>query len=164
MQQKGTILKYVLAAGIFVGGLDIIAAFVDAWFSFHSTPTRVLAGIATAVTGNSSFTGEVGMIMLGLVIHFFIAVIYTFFFYFIYSFIKRFLKAGIIIGIAYGLFIWASMRFIVLPLLSHAQFKPFNIAKAFKPMLILIAAIGLPLAWMIPKIIFCQAKEKLVIS
>ncbi len=144
--------KKVLLAGIIVGSLDITSACTDAWLTSHSTPAKILTGIAAAATGSSTTFSATGMILLGLLIHFFIAMSFTFFFYFIYPALKRILKNNILIGVLYGIFIWTSMRFIVLPVLSQIQFKAFNIMNAAKATLIIICAIGLPLSFIMRKI------------
>jgi magnesium-transporting ATPase (P-type) len=146
------IIKKVLFAGLVVGILDIIAAFIDAWFSFHSKPDEVLNGIAGGAIGKENADGSFFMIVFGLLIHFFIVYSYTFFFYMLYPVIKKAIRSNIVTGILYGLFIWATMRFIILPNLSQVQFAPFKITKAFKPMLILIGAIGIPLSLMMNRI------------
>jgi magnesium-transporting ATPase (P-type) len=147
------LIKKVLLAGLVAGTIDIIAAFIDAWFSFHATPQKVLNGIAGGAIGEENATGSFLMVVFGLLIHFVIVYSYTFFFYFIYPGSKRIIGNNIVLGILYGLFIWATMRFIVLPALSQVQFAPFRIIKAFKPMLILIGAIGIPLSLMMNKLI-----------
>jgi len=154
------LIKKVLVAGLIVGTLDIIAAFIDASLSFHSTPGKVLNGIAGGAIGSENADGSFLMIVFGLLIHFFIVYSYTFSFYFIYPSIKKVIGNNIGIGILYGLFIWATMRFIVLPTLSQVQFAPFKITKAFKPMLILIGAIGIPLSVMMSSIFKLPEKIK----
>jgi len=147
------LIKKILLAGLIAGTIDIIAAFIDAWFSFHATPQKVLNGIAGGAIGEENAAGSFLMMIFGLLIHFFIVYSYTFFFYFIYPGLKKIIRSNIVLGILYGLFIWATMRFIILPTLSQVQFAPFKITKAFKPMLILIGAIGIPLSLMMSRII-----------
>jgi magnesium-transporting ATPase (P-type) len=112
----------------------------------------VLNGIAGGAIGSENANGSFLMIVFGLLIHFFIVYSYTFFLYMGYPILRKVIGNTILIGILYGLFIWATMRFIVLPTLSQVQFAPFKITKAFKPMLILIGAIGIPLSLMMNRI------------
>jgi magnesium-transporting ATPase (P-type) len=146
------LFKKILIAGLVVGILDIIAAFIDAWLSYNVSPGKVLNGIAAGAIGNENANSSFRMIIFGLLIHFFIVYSYTFLFCFIYPALKASLKNNIVIGVLYGLFIWASMRFIVLPVLSQVEFAPFKIVKAFKPILILIGTIGIPLSLMMSRI------------
>ncbi|HTQ27275.1 MAG TPA: hypothetical protein VMI35_04070 [Puia sp.] len=144
-------LKKIAIAGLIVGSLDITAAFVDAWFTSHVSPGKVLTGIAAATLGSENAGTGIYPIALGLLIHFFIAYSYTFFFYLVYPSLKNLFNNTWLIGIVYGVFIWASMRFLVLPTLSKIQFSPFVWSKAIKPMLILVFAIGIPLSLMAKK-------------
>jgi hypothetical protein len=145
-------IKKIWIAGLIVGSLDILAAFVDAWISFKLTPGRILTLIAGGAIGYGNAKGGFPLILLGLLIHFFIAYCYTFFFYFICSYLRSLFKNSLVIGILYGLFIWATMRFVILPVFSQVRFEPFDILKAIKPMLILIGAIGIPLSFMMKRI------------
>ena len=146
-------IKKVSIAGFVVGSLDIIAAFIDAWFSSRLTPGEILNLIAGAAIGYENAKGGFLMLLLGLLIHFFIAYSFTFLFYLIYPGLKSFFKNNIVIGILYGLFIWAFMRFIILPVFSQIHFHSFKITAAIKPMLILIGAIGIPLSFMMNRML-----------
>jgi hypothetical protein len=154
------LIQKIVIAGLIAGTLDIIAAFIDAWLSFNATPGKVLNGIAAGAIGKENANGSFIMMILGLLIHYFIVYSYTIFLYFIYPFLKSAIKNKIVIGIVYGLFIWVTMRFIVLPVLSQVEFAPFRIVKAFKPMLILIGAIGIPLSLMMSKILKSPNSDK----
>ncbi len=151
--------KKLMMAGLIVGTLDILAAFADAWFSFHSTPEKVLNGIAAATIGKEIATGSIQFILLGILIHYFIAFSFTFFFWIVYPLLKKYAKNNLLIGILYGIFIWAAMRFLILPLLSQIKFPPFKLIKAIKPMLILIGAIGIPLSFIIRTFYVAQGKD-----
>ncbi len=147
------IIKKVSVAGFIVGSLDIIAAFIDAWFSFRLTPGEILNSIAGAAIGHENAKGGFQMLLLGLLIHFFIAYSFTFLFYLCYPGLRSFFKNNIVIGVLYGLFIWAFMRFIILPAFSQIHFHTFKITEAIKPMLILTGAIGIPLSFMMNRIL-----------
>jgi uncharacterized membrane protein YagU involved in acid resistance len=146
-------VKKIVIAGLIAGTLDITAAFIDSWISFKINPGKVLHGIAAGAIGKDNATDSFFIMALGLLVHFFIVYSYTFFLYLIYPFLKSVFNHNIIVGVLYGLFIWLTMRFIVLPVLSQVEFAPFRIVKAFKPMLILIGAIGIPLSVMMSRII-----------
>ena len=139
-------LKKLLLAGLLVGTLDITAACVDSWLSHHIAPARVLNGIAGGVIGKENANGETADIVLGLLVHYFIAYSFTFLFWFVYPPLKKLLRYNLLIGFLYGIFIWAAMRFLVLPNLSKLNLPPFDIRKAIKPALILAGAIGIPLS------------------
>lgn len=138
----------VFLLGLFAGTLDIIAAFIDAYVSYGSFPGIVLNGITTAAVGYSPGLPYSINALLGLGIHLFIAQGFTMLFYCCYPFIKKMLRNDWLIGILYGIFIWAFMRFVILPAFSHIKFTDFEIRKAIKPAMILVIAIGLPLSFL----------------
>ena len=143
-------LKKIITAGLIVGTFDIILACIDAWLSFNLTLGRLLRYIGSAAMDPKT-SSSTGMMIFGIVAHYFIALSFTFLFYFIYPFLKKALKNNIVIGLLYGVFIWTVMRFIVLPL-TRLTLQPFDLVKSIKPMLILGAAIGIPLSFMMQRL------------
>jgi hypothetical protein len=156
-------VKALLLAGLIVGSIDILIAFIDAWFTYHSTPGRVLKYIASGALGKTVFSGGVSIVLLGVLFHFIIAFSFTFLFYFIYPRLMQLLKNKIVIGILYGIFVWAVMIFAVLPL-SLIHQEPFNFLKSLKPILILTVAIGIPLSFMMENIIIDSERKKIIIE
>lgn len=137
-------------AGLLVGTLDIIAA------SIHSSilggsPIQVLKYVASGLLGPDSRTGGIEVVVTGLVIHYFIAMSFTLFFFFLASRIPSLVKYPIPTGIVYGIFVWATMRFLVLPYLSRLTPKPIVgrtvIINSIIAAAILIVCIGIPLAF-----------------
>src|SRR5579862_2999969 len=147
-------LKKVLFAGLLAGSLDILAAFIDAGVTSHVGPGQVLKFIAQSAFGPGLEIPAYAKMLIGLAIHFFIAMSYSFFFFLIYPLLKQAIRSNIVIGILYGFFVWATMRFLVLPNLSKIQFGPFTWREAVKPALILMAAIGIPLTYLMNKYVF----------
>jgi hypothetical protein len=147
--QGKTNFKKIFLIGLLVGSFDCIAAFIDAWLSSHTTPDRVLKYIASAALGNEALPGGLPVALLGLAFHFFIALSFTFLFYFAHPYLKRIFRYKLLIGFFYGLFVWSFMRFIVLPF-TMLHLQPVLPAKAIKAILILVVAMGLPLAYLVP--------------
>jgi hypothetical protein len=139
-----------IKAGLLVGTFDIIAA------SIHSTvlggsPVQVLKYVASGALGPEARTGGIEVALTGLVIHFFIAMSFTFFFFFLVSQIPSLVKYPVLTGIVYGIFVWSAMRFIVLPYLSRLTPRPIVgrevIINSIVAAVILIVCIGIPLAF-----------------
>ena len=86
------------------------------------------------------------MAVWGLLLHFLIAFIWTIIFFFIYPKLRLLSWNRIITGILYGIFIWIIMTQVVVPM-SKVTAGPFNLKQAVIAVLILIAAIGLPLSF-----------------
>jgi hypothetical protein len=81
----------------------------------------------------------------GLLFHYAIAFIWTMIFFLACSKIKLLLKNWIASAVFYGIFVWAAMAFIVVPLSNTPKF-PFNPVQAAIAAAILIVAIGLPVS------------------
>jgi len=138
----------IFTTGLLAGSLDIIAAFISAYFSFGSSPVRVLQFIAGGAFGVlTAMTGGWMMAVYGLVFHFIIAFAWTILFFVVYPHLKILSKSRILTAIGYGLLIWVVMNLGVLPLTKIHQ-GHLEIKSVILGMLILAGAIGIPVSWM----------------
>ncbi|GAB2820029.1 hypothetical protein GCM10027043_20800 [Ferruginibacter profundus] len=153
-------LQTILLAGLLVGTLDILSAFVDVYVNTGKNPLIVLNYIATGAFGKTDFTASSGGAVAGLLFHYGIALAFTFFFFKLYSKINLLSKNWVLTGIVYGIFIWAIMNFIVVPL-SNVRTPPFTAFRLIKAALILIVMIGLPLSFIAHKYAGTQKKMPL---
>lgn len=147
---KRSFFASALLAGIIAGALDIIAACINAYIKTSTTPIQVLKGIASGAFGRDAISGGPMMAVWGLLFHFIIAISFTFLFFFLAKQIPSLVKYPLIIGILYGLFVWAAMRFIVLPYLSTLNPKPIIGNEAIKnagiAAAIIVVCVGIPVA------------------
>ena len=137
----------VLKAGLVVGTLDIIAACVQAYLKSKTTPEQVLKYIASGAFGKEAFTDDSTMAVWGLLFHFLIAMLFTLFFFMVVARAPALVRYPIVTGIFYGVFAWATMRFIVLPFLSQIKPRPVVLKDAVIAAGILVVCIGIPLAY-----------------
>ncbi len=137
--------KLILKAGLLAGSLDIICAFVYSYIKRGTYPTTVLKFIAEKVFGEAAFTNTALQNITGLLIHFTIAMFWTFVFFKLYDKIKFMQSNTIITAILYGLFIWLLMNVVLLPAWDKKAFV-FNAMPSIISAAILIVAIGLPLS------------------
>lgn len=144
---NSTLLKKAMVAGLVVGTLDIIAACLQNYINTGNGPAPVLRFIASGVFGNEAFTGGNTMLSWGLIFHFIIAIGFSVLFFWLVRIWPLLLQNKLLTGIVYGIFVWAFMRFVVLPL-SHTPSFPFSIKKAVIAALILVCCIGIPLAFL----------------
>jgi len=77
--------------------------------------------------------------------HYFIAFSFTLFFFLVYRKFKLSSVNPYLMALLYGLFVWAVMNLIVLPL-SLLPSSPFSLQKTIVDMLILSVMIGLPVS------------------
>jgi hypothetical protein len=68
----------ILKAGLIVGTLDILAAFIQYAIKTGKNPTVVLKFIASGVFGKEAFNGGTMMNVYGLIFHFVIALFLPF--------------------------------------------------------------------------------------
>lgn len=138
-------LKFILATGLLAGTLDILAAFIDFYIVRRDNPLIVLQYIASGVFRKTAFSGDEIMYFWGLFFHFIIVYSFTVLFYLLYPKMKLYKYNPILVAVVYGLFIYAAMNIVVVPLVFSEPWH-FNGFRSIKAALILIIMIGLPLA------------------
>ena len=149
MQAQISIQKKIIAAGLLVGTLDISAAIIKTLIN-GGNPVRMFQFIASGVFGKAAFAGGAAFAAYGLLFHYCIAMCWTIFFFLVIAKWKITAENRVLTGIMYGVFIWGIMSRVILPLSSAPALK-FKWMQAIIAMLILIAAIGLPLSFMAAK-------------
>ena len=141
----------IINAGLIVGTLDILAAFIYYYITTGNKDVFIiLRYIASAVFGKAALTGDVATSIAGLIFHYLVAFSFTIFVFWIFPRLRFLSKNILIAGIAYGLFTWAIMNLVVVPL-TRIGTRPFNLFNASINAFILIICIGIPLAFMANK-------------
>lgn len=139
-------ISFFVKTWLLVGLLDILAAFGSFYFSTGKSPLIVLKFISSAVMGASAYKEGLVSVLLGLVLHFVVAFLFTLFFFLLYKPLRLYRYPTYLVAIVYGSFIWLVMNKLVLPMSSVKQ-QPFQLWEAAKAAMILILMIGLPLAF-----------------
>lgn len=139
----------IIKAGLIVGTLDILSAFIHYYIKTHDTHfLGIFKFIASGVVGKAQAdAGNGEIIILGLFLHYFIAFSFTIFFFWIYPKIKILATNKVLTGIGYGLFIWMVMNLIMIPLSSIPP-RPFTVTNAMINIAILMICVGIPLSFM----------------
>lgn len=138
--QSHSLVLPVLVGGLVAGTFDAIAAILTFGWG-------MARGIASGLLGARAFTGGIGTWLLGLALHFFIAVSAAA----IYCYSSRrlgFLREHFIVcGLFYGIAIYLVMNLVVLPL-SAVPFPigPFTVRGLYQGLLVHMIFIGLPIA------------------
>ena len=141
-----------LTAGLIAGVLDITAACINAYIKSDgvTTPMKVLRYVASGAVDPKTFSSPALLALFGLLVHFFIAISFTFLFFFLAKQIPSLVKYPIPIGILYGIFVWATMRFIILVNLSRHKQKPIETEEDFRNAAIaagiIVICVGIPIA------------------
>lgn len=135
----------ILQAALLVGTLDGLAGMLLYYRATGRNPLGVFPYIASGVFGKAAFTGDDLMLVAGVLFHYFIAFCFTVFFFWLYLRWRGLRQQKVLVGVLYGLFVWAVMNLLVVPL-SNVQRGPFNVVNAVINAVVLIGAIGLPLS------------------
>ncbi|MFZ1800829.1 MAG: hypothetical protein WAU24_13265 [Chitinophagaceae bacterium] len=145
---KNSRLSFILLTTFLAGSLDIAAAiFVYTVLLQKVTAIQILKGIAYGLLGKNSGISEMPLACIGLALHYFIAFLFTLFYFLVYQ-VFPFLKKNVIIsGSLLGIFSWSVMNLLVLPL-SKAFRAPLTLSGVSMGMSILILCIGIPIAFL----------------
>jgi len=137
----------ILLTGLLAGLLDGVAAVLLFLARGNKNPTQLFRYIASAFYGKVAFGEGARMVLIGVLFHFLIAAIFVAAYFGIYPhlpWLRSYPPAG---AFVYGLLVWGIMNLGVVPF-SRAAPRPFSFLFAVVNMLILVAAIGLPAAYM----------------
>ncbi|HUR10327.1 MAG TPA: hypothetical protein VM012_03110 [Flavitalea sp.] len=137
----------VFRAGLIVGTLDILSAFLYYFLKTGKNVLNVLKFVAGGIYGKQAAAGGTGIMVVGLVLHYLIAFAFTVFFFWVFPKTKVFASNKILTGLMYGIFIWMVMNLAVVPL-SKIGNRPFDLKNALINLIILIVCLGIPLSFM----------------
>ena len=138
--------KRVFLTALLAGTLDILSAYANGFIKTGEISRKMFHYIAGGALGlENSMKGGTGVVLLGIFFHYFIAFSFTLFFFFIYPRIKILAANKYVTGLVYGLFVWAVMNLVVVPLSKFHKF-PSNLQNAIVNALILMVMVGLPIS------------------
>jgi hypothetical protein len=155
MNTQPTFFSSALKSGLIIGCLDASAASLQAYIVSGVSPVRVFTFVASGAFGQRAYEGGSMMALIGLTFHFIVAISWTFIFYAIYPKLTALQSNKFFVGIAYGIFIWLLMNFVVIPL-SLIGLRPFNLVSASIQIIIHLFVIGVPISYLTNK--FYSAK------
>jgi hypothetical protein len=138
----------IIAAWLLAGTLDITAAVLYYLGPSSTRAARMLRGIASGVLGARAFDGGAATALLGLALHYLIALIWTVVFVVAFRRLGALRRHLVLTGVAYGVIVWLVMNLVVLPL-SNVSRAPFDLRAAVIAAIILILCIGLPISQVI---------------
>lgn len=139
------LIRAVIRAWLTAGTLDIGIA--STWYplTVGAHVIRIYQGIASGILGARAFDGGLATAALGLACHYLIALIWTTIYFVAYPRLPLLRRSRTASAVLYGCFVSAAMTFIVLPL-SNVGPRPFHLQPFVIATVILIIAIGTPLA------------------
>jgi uncharacterized membrane protein YagU involved in acid resistance len=142
-------IKTILAAGLTAGILDITAAIVIYSMVLDViTPQQIFQSIAAGIHGKAVYDGSWYIALVGLFIHFMIALIFAAIFVMLYPALRKLISNKFILGIVYGILVWIAMNYIVVPHSAIARWPKLSweFTKTPLAVLIIIVCVGLPIS------------------
>ena len=112
----------IVIGGLVVGTLD--AVFATTFWGLRDVPAiRIFQSIAAGLLGKASFEGGIATAWLGAGLHYFIATMMVLAYYLVAKRYRVLSQRPIAYGLAYGLFLYAFMQYVVVPLSAAMQGK-----------------------------------------
>lgn len=135
----------LLWGGLTAGALDITAAIVTG-STRGASATRVLQSVATGLLGRGSYEGGVPTALLGLALHFLIAMTAAAVYFFSARTQPLLARRWIIGGVLFGIAVYFFMNLVVLPLSAFPHRIVFTPVVLLRGLLIHIFCVGLPIS------------------
>ena len=132
--------------GFVAGTMDATAASIQYYLRTGKSPGAVWRYVAGALMGPSAATGGGGTIAIGLLMHYGIAFGWTLLFFLAASRVAALRSNPFIIGPLYGVFVWAMMTRVLVPLTYIGPPKTFDAVQAAIAAAIIVVCIGMPIA------------------
>lgn len=138
--------KTIFWGGLIAGTLDISGACIVSWLRASVPPERVLQSVASGLLGAAAYTGGTKTAVLGLLLHFFIATVWTIVFYLASRKLRFLIAQPIVWGLVYGIVVYAFMNFVVIPMSRFPQRGTPTLTGRLIGLTIIMFCIGLPIA------------------
>lgn len=136
----------IAIAALVAGTLDYTAACINSLVNGRD-PALIALYIASSLLGReTAYAGGWGMMAFGIFLHYVIATTWTVLFFLGYPRVPLLRKNAALVGVAYGLFVWAVMNQVLVPLtrIKTGVFALNSVAMIQAG--ILVICIGLPIA------------------
>ncbi len=145
--------RIILHSTILIGTIDAIAAIVFSNIVFNIGLDMFFKYTASMVFGETAFQSGFLMVAAGIAIHYLLTNIWTLFFFLIYPDTWFLRKHKFVIGIIYGLFIWAIMNLIVMRISNSPKIN-YNFESLLVSMAYLAFMVGIPISILNHKLMY----------
>ena len=139
-------LKTILTAGLVAGTLDLTLAIVYFAVAVHAPFTAVPQAVASGLLGARASTLGIPAALLGIFLHYFIALTVADFYYAASLRIPFLNRQPILSGAAYGIVVYLVMQYIVVPLSRRPGPRHFSHAWLITNIASHIVFIGITIA------------------
>jgi hypothetical protein len=150
--ESSTAVKAIFWGGLIAGILDITGACVVSWLRAGVVPVRVFQSVAAGLYGPASSTLGVKTAAIGLVLHFFIATVWTTIYYAASRKLTFLVSQPLLSGVLYGVIVYSFMNFVVIPLSAiPRRLTPPPLSGRLIGLAVIIFCIGIPIAFIVRK-------------
>lgn len=156
---QNTVVPTIIKAWAIAGTLDILSAFTYYHIKNQKNPLNVLNYVSKIALGETAFSGNGLQQASGLLVHFAIALGWALLFFILYPRLRFLQLNKFATAVVYGIFVWAMMNVVILPLWTHKPFV-YKGETTIVNCLILIVAIGMPLSFMASRYYLKKEKQK----
>ncbi|MEO8669749.1 MAG: hypothetical protein ABI411_00465 [Tahibacter sp.] len=140
-------LRSAVWAGLLSGSLDLIYNFVFWGLSAGVVPTRILQAIGTGLFGRESYALGGTSALAGGLAHYFILTVASFLYIAASARSERLARHWIAGGMLFGVAIFFSMKYVIVPLSAATPFQPMSTVMLFVNITVHLLLVGLPIAW-----------------
>lgn len=138
--------RIALTTGLIAGTLDATAASVQYYVRTGNSPAGVWRYVASALLGPDARSGGGGTVAIGILMHYGIAMGWTVVFFLAASRWRALRTTPWLVGPLYGVFVWAMMTRVLVPLTRIGAPGAFNLQQAATAAAIIVVCVGTPIA------------------
>ena len=139
-------LSSILLGGLVAGVFDITYAVVFSYLRRGVAPSRVLQSVASGLLGPAAYDGGAPTAVLGLALHFFIALVVATVYVFASQYLPVLIRRPVLAGSIYGIGVYAFMNLVVIPLSRVPPRTSFPLITLVTGLLVHMFLIGVPVA------------------
>jgi hypothetical protein len=141
------LFKPVLLTGLFVGTTDLVSAFIIQWIQTGKFVAKMLNYMAGGILGlDVSMSGGNAAAFLGLFIHYFISIFFTWLFFIMLPRVKFLAYNKWLMGMLYAVFVNVFMGQVAVRL-SRLPSWGFDVSNSFISWVTLGIVFGIPIAY-----------------
>ena len=143
--RRARMLRRILVAGAVAGALDLTYAFT-VWWLKDVPPTVILMSVASGLFGRAAFAGGLPMAALGAALHFMMTTIMAAVFAQAATMVPLLARRPFLTGAGYGVVIWLTMKYIVVPLSAAAGGGGGSLIQMLGNLTAHVLLVGVPIA------------------
>ena len=153
-RKRLVIFRTILWIGLVAGTLDIAENLVFTQLR-GVTPWRVFQYIASGLIGRQAFQSGWASVLLGVGLHYIIALIWTTVFYVVARKFAIVMRRPVLSGLLYGGVVYLIMNFIIVPLSGVPHpLRPITLVSRINAVLALLICVGLPISLLMRRTLF----------